>query len=201
MHRSAAIGMQSELAFGAGCLVVASSNTRRTRCAFPIRRHTSRRTRRLENVDDDVGSESRPFCGPISLRDIPGPDLRWRLRQQIRAFIDWSRSCCAAPGLHGWRPGCGTWCGSSSGRGFVEAGRRRSRRPTDRRSAAVAEGPARFGVRQAARARSGFSLGDAWPVASPNASDDDRGWRADRFRAATHRREARCWRQRDGRQR
>src|SRR5664279_1448372 len=88
-HRTAAVGMESKLAFrrgmfGGGVLEQCGEQGG----ALPVG-DTPADDAPAENVDDDVEIEVGPFGWSHQLGDIPGPDLVGRQRQQLRLFIDW----------------------------------------------------------------------------------------------------------------
>jgi hypothetical protein len=87
-HGAAAIGLQVSWPFGAGDLVVASSNDAANKVAFSRSATLPADDAPAENVYDEIEIEVGPFGWPHQL-GIPGSDLVGHLRQQLRIFIDW----------------------------------------------------------------------------------------------------------------
>ena len=128
---------------GTLCLAMASSNSGLNSSGALRIGDTPADHAAAEDVEDDVEIEVTPFGWPHQLGDVPGPDLIRTFRQQLGLPVDGMAQLLApfADFAVSGR-GCGTWCGSSSGRRLHRAGWRRSRPVPGRRSAARAADPA-----------------------------------------------------------
>ena len=122
-HRTATVGVQSELAlrrgmFGSGVLEQAANRVALSRVG-----DTPADDPPAEDVDDDVEIEVGPFGGPISLVMSQDQTSLGACGEEFGLLVDGMAQLLAAlPDLAVLQPGSGTWCGSSSGRGLRRAG-------------------------------------------------------------------------------
>ena len=87
-HRSAAIGMQGQLAGRGGMLRGGVIEQRREQGGAFAVGDAPADDSAAEDVDDDVEIEVRPFRRPHQFCYVPGPYLVGRLRQQLRLFVN-----------------------------------------------------------------------------------------------------------------
>src|ERR1022692_1435764 len=194
LHRAAAIGMQSKLAWGDIMLddgVVEQGFEQRG--AFRVG-DAPGNDPAAENINDDIEIEVAPFRRPHQLRYVPGPNLIWAFGEKFGLLVDGAPQLPApfAGGLRHARRERDTWCGSSTDRRPGRAGWRRLRLEPNRQTAALSTGRGRLGVLVRQAPAAAVAVGAQAQAAVSGRLGGDEGWRATAPALCRRRRSSRC---------